>query len=243
MSKNNIASQSGTKPLHAEIRAEISRRIDASHYKQNEPLPSAAMLSEEFGVSMITVKRALKDLQNEGLLTARAGLGTFVKRRRRFVRDYNVSLNSMGDAQRLGFKPRIELVSVTYEKVGQELESFGDQSEPLLCVRKVIYADDVPVMFDTTFVTADLGDDFHKSIEHHLIYDALKQQGIQILKTDLTIDATPASVETQTHCKVPNGYPCLSRRYHYQTDKPGLEFFGYVESPFDRLSCTVSMSS
>lgn len=241
MSKRQIGKTGGTAPLHAEVRAEIARRIDAVEYAQDAPLPSAATLSGEFGVSMITIKRALKDLQSEGLLTSRPGLGTFVKRRRRFIRDYNVSLNSMGDAQRLGFTPRIELISITLETPNETQVS--NAGEPMQCIRKVIFADDIPVMFDTTYISLDLGTQFRKQLEQSLIYDALKEIGIKILKTELTIDATPASPETQEHCAVPNGYPCLLRRYHYTTDRPDLEFFGHVESPFDRLSCTVTLGS
>lgn len=232
----------GTTPLHAEVRAEITRRIDLADYTPDEPLPSAASLADEFGVSMITIKRALKDLQSEGVLTSRPGLGTFVKRPRRFVRDYNVSLNSMDDAQRLGFTPRIDLVSLTIEAPnGTPVAGLTKSKEPMHCLRKVIFADDIPVMFDTTYFALSLGDDFLKRLNTHLIYDALKEIGVEILRTELTIDASPASAETQRYCHVPNGYPCLLRRYKYKTNQDGLEFFGFVESPFDRMSCTLTM--
>jgi DNA-binding LacI/PurR family transcriptional regulator len=44
-------------------------------------LPSEAQLVERFGVSRITVGRALRDLQAAGVVTRRAGAGTFVARR------------------------------------------------------------------------------------------------------------------------------------------------------------------
>lgn len=234
----------GGRPLHAEVRAELTRRIDSAVYPTDAPLPSASALAREFGVSMITVKRALKDLQNEGLLTSRAGLGTFVKRPKKFVRDYNMSLNSMDDAQRLGFEPRIDLLSITMEAPADILAGVPDlPRDPMHCVKKAIYADDVPIMYDVSFVSADLGDAFLQLVGKHLIYDALTKIGVKIRKTELIIDATPASPETQAVCGVSSGYPCLLRRYRYETDREGLLFFGQVESPFDKLSCTITMES
>jgi|GEM_PF-551503 len=234
----------GGRPLHAEVRAELTRRIDDAVYTIDAPLPSASALASEFGVSLITVKRALKDLQSEGLLTSRVGLGTFVKRPKRFVRDYNVSLNSMDDAQRLGFEPRIELLSITMDVPAEILSGVPDLPlEPMRCVKKAIYADEVPIMYDVSFVSAELGDAFLQLAGTHLISEALTKIGVKIKKTELIIDATPASPETQTVCGVSSGYPCLLRRYRYETDRDGLIFFGQVESPFDKLSCTISMES
>lgn len=234
----------GAKPLHAEVRAELTKRIDGSVYVADKPLPSASALSKEFGVSLITVKRALKDLQNEGLLTSRVGLGTFVKRPQRFIRDYNVSINSMDDAQRLGFKPHIELLSITMEVPSSILTEVPDiPDEKMRCIKKAIYADGIPIMYDVSFVTVDLGDEFIQLLSSNLISEALTKTGVKIKKTELTIDATPASPGIQSVCNIPSGYPCLLRRYRYETDQAGLMFFGQVESPFDRLSCTMSMES
>lgn len=234
----------GTRPLHAEVRAELTKRIDNAVYAADAPLPSASALAKEFGVSLITVKRALKDLQNEGLLSSRVGLGTFVKRPKRFVRDYNVSLNSMNDAERLGFEPRIELISIAMDVPAEILTGVPDlPTEPMRCVKKAIYADDIPIMYDVSFVSADLGDSFLQLVGKHLISEALTKIGVKIKKTELIIDATPASPETQAVCGVSSGYPCLLRRYRYETNRAGLMFFGQVESPFDKLSCTMSMES
>ncbi|WP_256095079.1 GntR family transcriptional regulator [Paraburkholderia nodosa] len=47
--------------LHESVREELRRRIASGAYSLS-PIPSTAMLSEEFGVSSITVKRALRGL-------------------------------------------------------------------------------------------------------------------------------------------------------------------------------------
>ena len=46
-----------------------------------EPLAPQAILATEFGVAMMTIRKALKRLEVEGLIHARQGLGTFVRKR------------------------------------------------------------------------------------------------------------------------------------------------------------------
>ncbi len=57
----------------------ISDRIAAGVYGPDEKIPSASQLCEEFGVSQMTVRRALTSLEDQGLVYGCAGKGTFVK--------------------------------------------------------------------------------------------------------------------------------------------------------------------
>ncbi|RWG74871.1 MAG: GntR family transcriptional regulator, partial [Mesorhizobium sp.] len=52
--------------LHEAVREELLERIKGGTYQPGALIPSTVMLSEEFGVSAITVKRALRDLQSLG---------------------------------------------------------------------------------------------------------------------------------------------------------------------------------
>ncbi|MCG8511692.1 MAG: GntR family transcriptional regulator [Rhodospirillales bacterium] len=243
--RNDLAMRLGkrTSALHETVREEILHRVQAKDYVPDVPLPSAAALAEEFGVSLITVKRAIRDLQSAGVLRSVAGLGTFVRERRRFIRDLDLSITSMEDAHRLGFKPSIQLISVTREPIrDRSFDVFAIPSEPMLCVRKLIHADDVPIMFDTAFVTTPLSDSMCDEFGEKFIHQVLTEHGIKIVGTRLMIDAAPASQEVQECFSVPNGYPTLRRIYHYKTGDPSLAVFGCVESPFDRLACTVDLA-
>ncbi|MGH7694711.1 MAG: GntR family transcriptional regulator [Gemmatimonadaceae bacterium] len=65
---------------HARVFATLRREIEAGSWKRGERLPSEADLIRRFGLSRITVGRALRDLQLAGLVERRAGSGTFVRR-------------------------------------------------------------------------------------------------------------------------------------------------------------------
>ena len=65
-------------PLYQQIYEDIKSAIKDGVYKVDEKIPSEAELSEEYGVSRITVRRAIEDLCADGYLTKMQGRGTFV---------------------------------------------------------------------------------------------------------------------------------------------------------------------
>ncbi|GAA5172917.1 MULTISPECIES: GntR family transcriptional regulator [Amycolatopsis] len=65
-------------PLHARIRRELESRIAQGRWPAGTRVPTEAELGEEFGVSRITVQRALRDLVAAGLLVRYRRRGTFV---------------------------------------------------------------------------------------------------------------------------------------------------------------------
>ena len=68
------------RPKYQEIVLDLRKAITLGEYKEGQRLPSEAELVKRFSTSRITVQRALKDLQHQGLIDRRAGSGTFVKR-------------------------------------------------------------------------------------------------------------------------------------------------------------------
>ena len=70
-------------PKYKKILEELRTAIAAGQYRVGERLPSESELGSRYGVSRLTVQRALKELQIEGLVGRRAGSGTFVNPRSR----------------------------------------------------------------------------------------------------------------------------------------------------------------
>jgi len=68
----------GDLPKYQQILVELRRSIATGHVKTGDRLPSETDLADSFSVSRLTVQRALKELQIEGLVERRAGSGTYV---------------------------------------------------------------------------------------------------------------------------------------------------------------------
>jgi GntR family transcriptional regulator len=64
--------------LYQQIVDGLKREVSEGRLKPGAPLPSFRQLAEDLLVSVITVKRAYEDLEREGIVYRRQGLGTFV---------------------------------------------------------------------------------------------------------------------------------------------------------------------
>lgn len=64
--------------LYAQLREQLKAEILEGRRAPGERLPSEAELTAHYGVSRITVRQALNDLQKEGLLVKAHGKGSFV---------------------------------------------------------------------------------------------------------------------------------------------------------------------
>ena len=68
-------------PKYREIFEQLSRDLAAGRYQPGQKFPSEAALVKRFGVSRITVGRALRDLQQAGWIDRIAGSGSYVRDR------------------------------------------------------------------------------------------------------------------------------------------------------------------
>ena len=66
------------RPKYQQLFDAIEQGIRSGQYSPGQKLPSEAALEAEFGTSRITVVRALRELQQRGLVQRRAGSGTYV---------------------------------------------------------------------------------------------------------------------------------------------------------------------
>jgi GntR family transcriptional regulator len=64
--------------LYQQIVDGLKREISEGRVTAGAPLPSFRVLAEDLLVSVITVKRAYEELEREGIIYRRQGLGTFV---------------------------------------------------------------------------------------------------------------------------------------------------------------------
>ena len=65
-------------PLYRQLAAIIRSRIESGEYPERTAIPPLTQLETDFGVSKITVRKAVDLLKEEGVLTGVSGRGTFV---------------------------------------------------------------------------------------------------------------------------------------------------------------------
>src|SRR5690625_1920801 len=65
-------------PLYKQVQEILQERIITGRYPKNTLIPSETELKEEFDVSIITVRRAVEQLAQQGYVEKRSGVGTTV---------------------------------------------------------------------------------------------------------------------------------------------------------------------
>lgn len=65
-------------PIYEQIKNAIRDEILKGNLKAGEKLPSVRAMARELSISILTVKKAYDELEDEGFIESRQGLGTFV---------------------------------------------------------------------------------------------------------------------------------------------------------------------
>lgn len=65
-------------PLYMQLKTIVLEKIHSGEWQPGDMLPTETNFQDQFGVSRITVRHALDDLEHEGYIIKRQGIGTFV---------------------------------------------------------------------------------------------------------------------------------------------------------------------
>lgn len=76
---NIVLSNSSGVPIYEQIEQQIKDMIIAGTLAEGEMLPSMRFLAKELRISLITTKRAYEELERDGFIETRVGIGCFVK--------------------------------------------------------------------------------------------------------------------------------------------------------------------
>jgi DNA-binding GntR family transcriptional regulator len=76
----------GPIPLYHQLEQNLRARIHANEFGPGDALPTEERICEDYGISRITVRRALDALISQGLIVKKRGVGSFVAERRDGVR-------------------------------------------------------------------------------------------------------------------------------------------------------------
>lgn len=103
-------------PLYELVKEYILKEIVAGKFPPNSQIPTEYSLMSKLGVGRATVRTALSQLENEGIVEKRHGVGTFVvDRSKSFGFEPFISLSYM--LEKIGIKNTNKLVDVKKEEV------------------------------------------------------------------------------------------------------------------------------
>ncbi len=139
-------------PFYYQIEEGIRALIAQGLLKPGDMLPPEISLSRELGVSRITIRQALSDLTNAGLLVRQRAVGTFVAQPRRvvpFIRERLGSLTEEMAEQGLELQSRVlqqELITASGD-IMYELEM--KRPAKVVLIRRLRAINGIPLVLET----------------------------------------------------------------------------------------------
>lgn len=212
-------------PLYAKIKDALRARILDGTYAPHSQMPSEHELCAAFGVSRITVRQALGDLQKEGLIFRLHGKGTFVAKPKAFQ---NVtSLQGFAEAMSsMGYEIVNQLRRFRVVKADRRQASRLQLPEgtPLVEIHRVRLLNREPVSLECTWIPESIGKRLASAdLTTRDIFLILENDcGVPLGHADVTVDAILADDEIVTALGTEEGGPVLriERLTHDTTGRP-----------------------
>jgi GntR family transcriptional regulator len=199
-------------PRHQQIADQLRTEINDGEFTAGDKLPSEKRLCDYFKVSRITVRQALKALENEGLIYKKQGLGAFV--REEPATPNLVQLTDFNeDMRRAGLSSSSKLLwhgkVAGDDKVNSILEIPPEKS--LMRLDRIRFANNIPVAFDRTWLPVSYGHLLlDQDLEQRTIYEILEDEyDIPIKAGRYSITASLATKEIADHLGMNEHDPVL----------------------------------
>ena len=211
MSRTNLVALS-PQPLYVQIKDTLRERILTGTYAPHSQMPSEHELCALFGVSRITVRQALGDLQKEGLVFRLHGKGTFVSKPKAFQ---NVtSLQGFAEAMSsMGYEIVNQLRSFKIIKANRHVAQRLNLPEgaPVAEIHRVRMLNREPVSLELTWVPEALGKRLANAdlVTRDIFLILENDCGVPLGHADVSIDAILADDDIARALRVEDGSPVL----------------------------------
>lgn len=165
-------------PLYLQLMSRLKNDIMAGVYAPGARIPSEQLLCDTYGVSRVTVRKALLDLVQEGLLVRRQGKGTFVAQER-LQRNLQQITSFSQACRQNGHAAGARLVSAEMTKASaSDAEKLGiEPGSPVVEIIRLRLCDNEPVMLEINRFPASYSFLLETSAEGSL-YEQLAQRGM-----------------------------------------------------------------
>ena len=212
--------RAGGMAVWQQLRADISRQIEDGALSPGDALPSETGLAEAYGVSRLTVRRALADLVRAGTLRTEHGVGSFVASQplRHRIDDGQVSL--LESMAKRGHKVRqlvLDVRQMDHPGVPGFTDAWGEPygfpsfPGPVVEYQYIRWVDELPWSASFAVVPAALAPPSWDGA-NSLFAAMSAAHGVKVWRDDRRFSAVLATPDDAAWLKVPVGAPLLLLR-------------------------------
>jgi DNA-binding GntR family transcriptional regulator len=212
-------------PLYHQLAEQLTAAISDGTLRPGDAFENELAMSSRLVLSRPTVRRAISELVNKGLLVRRRGIGTTVANQMVHRRAELTSLYD--DLIREGRTPRTEVLSlVCSAQDDRAAEALGLPSgTPLVSIVRLRYAGDQPLAILRNWLPPALDDLTTELLETDGLYAVLRARGIRPTVARQRIGARNATAEERRTLHMSKAEPLVTMtRSAYDADGSPVEF-------------------
>lgn len=189
-------------PLYMQIAEDIKTKIEKKELAPNSRIPTELELSEAYGVSRITIRKALELLVEDEILVRRQRIGTFVSDKK-VSRSLNSFMGFSQSCELSGGRPGTKFLSAELVKARpSDVKALRlPEEDKVIRIRRLRYCNDIPVILEENFFLKKfaylLAEDLNRSL-----HQILQEHGIILDRGEKTIGVCYATKEEAEHLEI-----------------------------------------
>lgn len=165
-------------------------------------------MAEQYGISVVPVRQALRALEQEGLILRRRGSGTFVCESKNNL-DSITPLEALFSRE---FIKRARIFALETIEVPSILKPYFTKLTSMTYFRRLAYRNDAPWSYGSLFVpTIYSGGLTRRRLSRYPLYRLLREyHNVQVVRSHFEVKAVSASMEVAEHLEIHPCAPVLS---------------------------------
>ena len=199
--------QDAITPLYVQLMEELETSIRNGVYKPGDKIMTEAEVAKEYGVSLITVRKAVGSLMEKGLVVRKQGKGTFVTKPK-FSRNMRKLQSFTEMCEQMGVKPGARVLenrlTAADKKVSDRLGI--EPGSNVVYISRLRLADGEPVQVEKSYFPLKYAFLLDEDLNNGSMFECLKEKaGAKVASSEKMIELCRATAEEAALMDVKKG--------------------------------------
>ena len=199
--------QDAITPLYVQLMEELETSIRNGVYKPGDKIMTEAEMAKEYGVSLITVRKAVGSLMEKGLVVRKQGKGTFVTKPK-YSRNMKKLQSFTEMCEQMGVKPGAQVLEnrliMAEKKVADRLGI--EPGSNVVYISRLRLADGEPVQVEKSYFPLKYAFLLEEDLNNGSMFECLKEKaGAKVASSEKMIELCRATAEEAALMDVKKG--------------------------------------